>query len=295
MYTRTGVVIGTHVYIFGGRSHNNMLRKLITNAKGSFVWSKIHIEDQTKVPSPRTNHCAWEHGEKMWVFGGHGPSPVDYLNNHGDYRPLLPHFSSSQTNNQLFSYDPTTVTWINIRCSGEVPSPQHEASTAKIHDTVWLYGGTTEFCFHSNELYELNMHSFAWTKIEATCQKPKETSMASLTPISASHLLLYGGNQHMNTKPWIYNVQTHAWSRHPTAKRHCRWNHTGITGLNSSVIILGGEVALAKKKTKKTILSVILEPKSLKKLAIQMIYKHRSELPWENLPKSLTCNIMITE
>ena len=214
VYDRTGVVIGTDAYIFGGHDHKNMLWKLIANAEGSFVWSIIQVEEQTKVPSPRLNHCAWEHGDKMWVFGGTGPSPVDYLNNHGDFIPVL------SLNNQLFFYEPTTETWINIQCSGEVPLPRHSASTAIIQDNVWLYGGRTKNSNCSDDLYELNMHSFTWTQIKTTMPGPNGSNRASLTPISASQLLLYGGNLDMFgqkfTIPWIYNVQTHTWSLRPT-------------------------------------------------------------------------------
>ena len=57
---QTGVAIGTEVYIFGGRK--NTLLKLTRNANGSFVWSVIHTDKQTKAPSARYYPCAWGHG-----------------------------------------------------------------------------------------------------------------------------------------------------------------------------------------------------------------------------------------
>ena len=88
-------------------------------------------------------------------------------------------------------------------------------------------------------------------------------------------------NNTNQTKPiktsWIFDIQSHQWKQHPKAD-HNKWYHTCITGLNSSVIILGGE---------NTIFGVTLEPKSLQQQAIQMINKHRSELPWLNLPNKL--------
>ena len=265
----TGVVIGTDVYICGERGYKSMLSKLTRNPKGKYAWSIIHIEDQSKVPSPRFDCCAWEYGEKMWVWGADGPS----------------------TDDQLLYFDPSTKTWINVKCSGEVPSPGNRASTTKMQDNVWLHETTTINYSCSLGLYTLSMHSFTWTRIETTMPKPIRNSKASLTPISASQLLSYGGfSQDISDKnltlSWIFDIQSRQWKQHPIAETYHRWNHTGITGLNSRVIILGGG---------NTISVVILEPKSLEQLAIQRIYKHRSKLPWKKLPKKLTCKIMFPE
>ena len=299
VHGRTSVVVGSDVYIFGGHDQTTMFCKLIRHANGSFDFSIIHNENQTKIPSPRMFHCSWEHGEKMWVFGGYGPSPVDYLNDHGDF---IQKSRSKGNNNQLLSYYPSTNTWTNVECSGEVPSPRRRASTASIQDNVWLYGGSTEKNRYCNNLYELNMHSFKWTKIETTMLRPGGSNRASLTPISSSHLVLYGGihedwrNKNL-TKPWIFDVQSHTWRQHPAAQTHRRWNHEGIIGLNSSVIILGGEMKPCKGALhhQENTFYVMLEPKSLQQLVIQMLYNHRSTLSLENLPNKLTCKIMFQE
>ena len=181
----TGVVIGTDVYIFWEHKTSKLTRK----KNGSFVSCVIDIGDQTKAPSLRLFPCGWEHGEKMCVFGGFGQSPVDYLNDHGDFTPWA---ASYGANNQL-SFDPSTQTWPNAECFGDIPAPRCEASTARVEDAVWLYGGSTDNNLYNNDLHELNMLSFVWTKIETTMPRPHGNHGASLTPISASQLVLYGG------------------------------------------------------------------------------------------------------
>ena len=295
---QTGVAIRTDVYIFGSTENSN-LWKLRRSRNGSFEWSIIHIADQAKVPSPRVFHCAWEHSGKMWVFGGKGPSPVDYLNDHGDFVSPLPHFRVPGSNNQLFFFYLTTRTWTNVKCSGDVPSPRYCASTANIQDNVWLYGGLA-VNNGINDLYELCMRSLVWTKIETAMPRPSDNRAATLTPISASQLVLYGG-VHQDffkklTGPWIFDTQSHTWRQHPPVENCNRHNHTGITGLDS-VIILGGSmrkpVSLRGAEYQvETTVYVRLEPKCLQQLAIQMIYKHRSNLPWQSLHKNLTCIIM---
>ena len=294
---QTGVVIGTDVYVLGG--YNDVLWKLIRNANGSYVWSVIRTDNQTNAPSPRYCHCAWAYGEKMWVFGGYGPSPVGYLNDHGDF-DLWNTFNAygPGANNQLLSFDPSTKTWTNVECFGDIPSPRDCACTTMIEDTVWLYGGRTCSNFFNNDFYELNMLSFVWTKIKTTMPRPDGISGASLTSISASKLVLYGGchqdmDDHNLAIPRVFDIQSRTWSQHPTTETCHRIYHSGLTGLNSSVIILGGETSGGSQHHRENaILYVRLEPKCLQQLALQMIYTHKSELPWKSLPKKLTCQIM---
>ena len=287
---QTGVAIGSDIYIFGGGYHTDMFWKLRRSENGSFVWSIIPTEDKAKVPSPRLYHCAWEHGEKMWVFGGYGPSPDGYLNDYGDFSLRF----SWYVNNQLLSYDPSTMIWISVKCSGEVPSTRYKASLGIMEDSVWLYGGSTENGDYKNDLYKLNMHSFVWTTIKTSMPGPDSRAKASLTLISENQLLLWGGYQEGTSdqdprKPWIFDVQSHKWRRHRIAASDFMWNYTCITGLNNRAIILGGKALPGKESQHQA--SVMLEPKCLQQLAIQMIYRHKSKLPWENLPKKLTFKI----
>ena len=295
---QTGMEIGNYVYIFGGiNSGMDVLWKLIRNANSSFVFGVINAEDQRKVPSPRIYHCAWEHAEKMWIWGGYGPPTADYLNDHGNF---IPWPSSYGVNNQLFSYDSSANIWTNAECFGNIPSPRWMASAAKIQDSVWLYGGISENSNrHNNDFYELNIHSFGWTKIESTIPRAKGRKKASLTSISASQLVLYGGyngnHRDKNLRvPWIFDVQSHTWRQHFTTETHHRWGHTGITGLNRRAIILGGKITPCEgsQQQKDIMISVVMEPMKLQQLAIQIIYIHSSKLPWENLPKKLICKIM---
>ena len=98
----------------------------------------------------------------MWVFGGFGPSPVNVLNDHGNFDLWDP--LSDGTNNQLLSFDPSTKTWTNAECFGDIPSPRWGASIAMVEDTVWLHGGSNHSDFDKSDFYELNMLSFCMDK-----------------------------------------------------------------------------------------------------------------------------------
>ena len=262
-------------------------------------------KDQAQTPSPRQYHCAWEYGEKMWVFGGYGLPPTGYLNDHGNFVPYLQPSGLPGVNNQLLWYDPSTGTWTNVKYSGEVPSPRCKAFTTVITEKMWLYGGSNDRVVTNDSLYELNMQSFVWTQIETNMPRPQVKFTggfhAPLTQISADQFVLYGGtrggNLNISNIPWIFDVQSHTWSRHPKTEGHPQWSHKHIvlvTCLKNNVIILAKKTKSAWIQDEATDFSVMLdciEPKSLQHLAIQMIYKHRSKLPWESLPRKLSCKI----
>ena len=236
-------------------------------------------------------------------FGGKGPSPVDYLNEHGDF---ILNSSFSGINNQLFCYCPTTQTWTNVKCYGDVPSPRLDAATANIQDDVWLCGGTTQNNSHSYDLYELNMLSLVWTKIETAMPRPHATAGASLTPISASQLVLvyYDGLPRTLPRSWVFDIQTRTWKQHSSddiSDDILGTSFIGITGLNNNVTILERKIYIegylkgSQHHMETITFSVMLEPKCLQQLAIQMIYKHKSKLPCEILPEKLTRIIMGNE
>ena len=99
------VAVGSAIYIL----QSYYLWKLANTTDGSFEWSTINIEDRQKMPSPRHSYCGWEHGGKMWIFGGFGLSPVGYLNDHGDFKFKGPQ-KAVGWNNQLFWFEPSVNT-----------------------------------------------------------------------------------------------------------------------------------------------------------------------------------------
>ena len=145
------VAVGTSIYLFGGgystEANNNndwhitnALWKLSARADGCFYWNKIHIKEKKKRPSPRENHSAWEYDGKLWAFGGYGPSPNNYLKEHGEFVRTVRTFH--YYNNQLLCFDPSCQKWSNPRQSGAAPSPRKAFTTAIIDNKVWLSGGS---------------------------------------------------------------------------------------------------------------------------------------------------------
>ena len=286
-----GVSIGSVIYMFGGgcSSLGCALWKATQSTNGSFEWDEVHVEKK-EMPSRRKGHSCWEYGEKMWIFGGYGKSPAHYLNDHGDFAETIGNFG---WNNQLLFYDPIKQMWKNVQCFGDVPSPREYASTARITDKVWLYGGVT--IGQDDELYELNMHQLARTRIHTDVPKPQIFSesfqdpeihpISLLVPVKANQFVLHGHST-KGKSTWILDTESYQWRQYPMgAKCYCiiSW-YTGAPGLNSDVIIFGIH---NDTRCSKPVFSVMLEPKSLQQLAMRMIHQYRTSLLWTSLPPPL--------
>ena len=82
---KCGIAIGSVIYMFGGGNiPSNDLWEVTQNTEGSFYWNNVCMTKK-EMPSPRRGQSCWEYEGKMWIFGGYGESPVNYLNDHGDF------------------------------------------------------------------------------------------------------------------------------------------------------------------------------------------------------------------
>ena len=291
------VAIDKTIYIFGGYSgknwdakETNALWKLSRTIKGGFSWSVINPQCKEKSPSPRHGHTGWEYAGKLWIFAGMGHSLEGYLHDHGD--------NEGDTNNQLLCFDPSIEKWSNPQCFGSVPAPRCGHASAIIKDMVWVFGGCT---YHGDKvghhIFELRMNSLTWNVIQTAEPHPQGRTSFTLT-VTDDNLVLHGGCGKGELWPltalsdtWIMDLASHSWTPYTSRKDHTRASHTGCTGLNNNVIIIGGNPTCDERddppEVYDNIFQVMLEPKSLQQVAMQAILKHQSELPLNCLPVKL--------
>ena len=314
------VTIQSDIYMFGSDySHSTRtaapLWKL-TRINGSFEWDIIHTnDDDMMVPSPRSDHCAWEYAEKLWIFGGYGASPaLGFLNDHGNFEPKDQFWTDFGWNNQVLCYNLSIQTWANVICSGDVPVPRAHSSVAIINDRAWLHGGSSVRGRNLwYQLYELGMESFVWTQIKSNMAGYAALKGVSITKMTDSQLVLLCLTDKFSQRKctWILDVPSYTWRPH-YASEPDNWDlrfYTVTTGLNSGVIILGGHdkapmtsndkdpiittgnyyeiIDHSQQRTYNPVCFMMVEPKTLQQLAMAAIGKHKIELPWKCLPQKL--------
>ena len=278
------VAIEDDVYVFGGVSHinntrTNALWTLKGTSKTSFVWHEIVTKNNMKAPSPRFSHQGWDYAGNLWVFGGNGPPLVGYLSDNGEH--------VNGYNNQLLSFDPSSQEWTNPKSSGTIPSPRAGHTITTIRHKVWCYGGIY-YPIAFDELYELNMSSLIWTQIQTGHPTPRVRYASTLNAISGAKLALHGGidaEDKVLNDTWILDIPSRTWKQYKSNTDLDRYCHTSTMGVNGCTVIIGG-IADSEDSNEdySTPFLIMLEPKRLQQLAMQMIFKHRVELPWQHLP-----------
>ena len=297
------VAIDKTLYTFGGCravdiALRNALWKLSRRKEGCFSWSFYNPQCEEKSPSPRQGHTGWEYAGKLWIFAGYGHSPEGYLNDHGDFEGFL----MNARNNQLLCFDPSIEIWSNPQCFGSVPAPGCGHASATIRDTVWLFGGYNNSAGYLEDLFELRMNSLTWNQIQAAKPHPQARSSCTLS-VADDKLVLHGGYAKDQTNAlsalsdtWVMDLTSHSWRQYTSRKDHTRTSHTGSTGLNNSVIVIGGEKTFDEiSEMADNIFYVMLEPKSLQQVAMQAILKHQNELPLNCLPTNLLSLLGISD
>ena len=292
--TTCTVAIGGDVYMFDGRdkyegsSFTDALWKLNRNPKGCFQWSRIVAKDQTRVPSVRSEHTGWQYGGNLWIFAGYTESSDGYLNDNGDF--------DNGCSNHLFAFNPLSKEWRNPKCSGSVPEPRCGHASATIKDKVWVFGGSNrDLTF--DDFYKLDMCSLVWTEIQTGEPKPQLGDFCTLNAVSDERLILHGGRtlptqSNISESTWIVDLSTNTWKQYTAEIDHRRYAHTGTTGLNTDVIIMGGCTSFEDvSHTCDTVFHLMLEPRSLQQLAMQTIDKHQRVLHWKSLPSKLIARL----
>ena len=97
---------------------------------------------------------------------------------------------------------------------------------------------------------------------------------------------------------WILDLETKTWKRYSSNADFPRSNHTSSRGINNSVVNIGGfqDINNVDQTTRyKNNFHILMEPKSLKQLAMQNICKHHTVLPWKCLPRKLKVLLDIQE
>jgi hypothetical protein len=287
------VVIGSDLYVFGGRVVNlnfkitNDLWKLTYDRNGRFIWEKISLTKQSQTPSPRHSHTLWEYEGKLLSFGGEGISHDGFLHDHGELNIEY----GIVGNNQLVSFDPKCGKWRNPQCFGVGPSAESSVYlvSARINNIVYVFQKGVDV---TNSLYQLDLPSLYWTQITTGQPGPCERINCSFTAISDTHIVLHGGAradedfENINDT-WVLDIPSRTWSEHSTQQDDddkYAATHTALKCPQTNTLyILGGyenwfdQIRLDATSAERV--------KSLRSQSLACADIHREQLDFQALPK----------
>lgn len=105
---------------------------------------------------------------------------------------------------------------------------------------------------------------------------PAGRSFSSFTPISDREIMLYGGvsSQDENLADcWLFNIERNCWTQLDLDHKHPRLWHTGARTKYNEVVIIGGSSSDKVDEFCSDVVTISMEPKSLKRMALDSASK----------------------
>lgn len=281
------VVLKDHaMFIIGGHGEDGNVNTVYRLDLRTWQWQLFDSLLHSQNFSPRDKFVAWEHRRKLYIFGGYGPSVVPYLHDTDDFCwDTSALFPLRGWNNQMLEFDLKTSTWSLVHATGSVPSPRAAHGAAKIDDKLYVFGGR-----HGpqrlNDLYMFSHTDHSWTEITIDGELPDGRSWHSFTPISADHVLLFGGYTNSGEPlgdAWLLDLQQVQWRRLTYADSTPRLWHTGTPTDDGNVIVFGGchgDILSQDHPAvhTDTVRSFRITPVSLLRLSLNAAFIHRGVL-----------------
>ncbi len=216
----TMVLIGMHLYVFGGGDETVSFNDVHTLHTGTMTWDKPVVHGQ--LPSPRSRHSATAVGANMVVFGGVGggnelhileTDTLTWYLPKVSGEPPLPRFGHSATLvesavdqsrkiyffgghdgrrslSDLHMFDTESMNWSKAAVSGRAPLAGSRHTATLVGDKLFVFGATDSGSFR--DLHVLEIEALHWSQVAADGQAPISRSRHTATLVG-SNLLLFGG------------------------------------------------------------------------------------------------------
>ena len=178
------------------------------------------------LPSRRDKLCGWVYENKLYFFGGFGPSLYDdpsYLKEDGVWTPDHSANGSQMTrgwNNQVIVFDLDTLRWSSVATRGPRPLPRAAMAATIIGHRVFIFGGRHDSTRRA-DMNCLDVKTLEWTGElipPPESPRPSGRSWSALSVIDDHLLFLYGGYD-QNSTPlndgFLYNVDERRWTPLP--------------------------------------------------------------------------------
>ena len=135
-------VINNSIYIFGGRSQDNVFNDCFKLNLETMEWTKV--ETSGNIPSPRYSHTSNViNSTQLLIFGGISNSSTLY--------------------NDVYVLDTLTNVWSKIETKGVEISKRFSHSATNVGENIYVIGGCSPAAL--NDIYVLNTSNWTWSTV----------------------------------------------------------------------------------------------------------------------------------
>lgn len=299
------VFVDDYLYVVGGYAQSQKIVGYSGNTSNIY---RLHLPTKTweyvevsgKKPIPVDKFCIWTDNEKIFIFGGFGLNPATLSSELYEMEDVK--FVSDNDlslhprgwNDQFVIFDSNETKWIWPKYKGQKPSARAAHACAKLGRNVYVSGG--RHCgLRMNDMHCFNTETLTWSgSLSITEPVPLGRSWHSLTPISETKLVLYGGlgnNQEPLSDCWMFDCNNLNWCKLQRSHMQPRLWHTANFSDDNELIILGGctnNIQFHQAIYAKEMIMISISPKSLLRLCLDKLIMDKIETSsWDNLPKTL--------
>ncbi|GAM25474.1 hypothetical protein SAMD00019534_086490, partial [Acytostelium subglobosum LB1] len=148
----TAVAFGHRIFVFGGFDGSGIYFDLAIFDTDQGIWYNPIVHGNP--PRSRTNHGSAVIGNKFYVFGG--------INR--DRRWEL------QDLDEFYVFDTDTMTWSEVECTGDKPSPRCGHRLVSIGHQLYLFGGGAGDSWRErfNDIHIFNTETSSWRRVPST-------------------------------------------------------------------------------------------------------------------------------
>ncbi|CAG8798905.1 26487_t:CDS:2, partial [Racocetra persica] len=181
-YGHSVAVIGSKMYIFGGRFEGYYLNDLLAFDVNTYMangagWEFITPASQS--PPGRMAHISCVYNDKIYMFGGN---------------------DAHRCFNDMWCFDPRTNTWTELSCIGFIPSARKFHGAAIVDDVIYVFGGMTQDGKELGDLTAFRISNQRWYMFQK--MGPSPNSRYHLTMTTAKEkIIVFGGESTQGARP----------------------------------------------------------------------------------------------
>lgn len=259
----TGALMHSKYYLFGGRNDHERFNDLYVFDMQTFNCSRLAVfsSDEMSVGLVRPLSEFSYFNPDIVSNDRQQRPPLQQLLSHAIQRAgIIPSQHLRDNNTGSTSSNSHHNQAVNVSSSVPPPTPLSQSNRNNLQSASY----SCQSSFHRANGFALKP------------DVPPSRSLSSFTPINSEEILLCGGVTSQlgnNCDFWLFNIRTNHWTRLDINIKSPKFWHTASCTRSNEVVIIGGSCTSNPRVPCSEIWLVSLEPKSLKRLALDSVSK----------------------